>query len=421
MSELSVSDIKQTHLTKASVSAYKQASLFKNSGLSAQTTSMALQRLYEGYGKGGLITYPRTDATWLSGNFVNRAQSYLEGYFGKELLASEFKGESGDQDAHEGIRPTDISLTPDKALRSFPLSQSEYLIYRLIYERTIKVLTKPPIFLQTNYQFKAANYNLYLTRSELIYDGYFAILGKPKEFLSPVKGYKLGQVVSLKRFLKEDKETSPPSRYSEGSLIAKLDKIKVGRPSTFAPTVKKIKQRNYVESVDGFLVPTPIGKKVMEKLYQGFKDEVSESYTAKIEEQLDLISEGQTSLKEVMNPFWEKFQAAIKSAEDTMTVSEVEYERIEGLPCPKDGADLLFRYRKDTGSKFIACINFPKCHFTANSITDVNNWDKKESELTEKDCLECGAKLVLRKSFKGRFLGCSRFPKCRFTLSEGNG
>lgn len=417
LKELTVSGVKQTNVTKAAVTAYKQATLFKNSGLSAQTTSMALQRLYEGYGRGGLISYPRTDATWLSANFVSKAQSYLKSRFGGDLLASEFKGDSGDQDAHEAIRPTDISLTPDEATRIFPLSQSEYLIYRLIYERTIKVLTKAPIFLQTTYQFKAKDYSLYLTRSELVYDGYFAILGRPKDLLTPQRIYKLDQVVSLQRFIREDKQTNPPARYSEGSLIAKLDKIKVGRPSTFAPTVKKIKQRNYVETEEGYLLPTPIGRKVMEKLYQGFKDEVSESYTAKIEEQLDLISEGKVSLEEVMDPFWDKFQAAVRLAKDSLSVSGVEYQRVEGLVCPKGGDPLLYRYRKDSGSKFIACNNFPECNFTANSIEGVINWsEKKSSELSERDCPNCGAKLVLRSSFKGQFFGCSRFPRCRTIL-----
>lgn len=413
---MKVTAVSEQHVIRQRSVPFKQSSIFRVSGYSATVTSAALQKLYEGYGEGGIITYPRTDATWLSKSFVKTAQNYIKKHAGAEYISEDIVGFDGDQDAHEAIRPTNISLTPAKAKATFPLSQVELNIYTQIWEQTIKAIAKSPIFLQIRYDFVAKTHKFYSSTNSLVFPGYYQLIGVPHTSSSKLN-LKVNDLIKVKSFIKEDKETKPPTRYSEGTLIAKLDDIKVGRPSTFAHTVNRLKNRHYVEVKDGYLIPTPIGFVVSEKLQQGFSEETSENYTAKVEGQLDAIAEGKCELQDVLKPFWLKFSKAISLAEQKMTISSVVYEEV-GKPCPQDQGTLIYKYQKNFDRKFIACSNFPKCRFTASKIEDLTETTKPKQKPSNLSCPLCSSNLLWRQSSRGEFLGCSKYPSCRFTASS---
>ncbi|WP_262337573.1 type IA DNA topoisomerase, partial [Mycoplasma nasistruthionis] len=228
--ELLVIDKKTQQRKAPAITPLKQAVVYRRSTLSSQSAQYALQKLYEGYGDGGLITYPRTDSTRLSESFVNQGQAYIAKKWGSDYIATEVKGFSGDQDAHEAIRPTDIALTPDLAKNMYPnMSNSEYAIYKLVYETSLQALMKQPIRQVVSYTYSNGDYVFKNSFSKVIFDGYYVVVGKSEEVSDP--NYEVNQIVSVSEFNFEDHETKPLPRYNDGSLIEALDNIKVGRPS----------------------------------------------------------------------------------------------------------------------------------------------------------------------------------------------
>ncbi|VEU70407.1 type I DNA topoisomerase [Mycoplasmopsis glycophila] len=364
--ELLVDDVKITTRTIAAVLPFKQAVLYRKSPLSSQSTQSAAQKLYEGYGDGGLISYPRTDSTRLSQDFIDQAHKFIKDKWGQDYIASEIKGFSGDQDAHEAIRPTNVALSPESAKALYPeMSEAEYKIYKLIYETTLQALIKQPIREVKSYTYKAKEYIFKNTYSKVKFDGYYVVTGKQVDDLDP--NYNLGQIVNVEEFVFEDHETKPAPRYNDGSLIEALDNIKVGRPSTFATTVKIIKERNFVNKVGNTLEPTEFGIIVIKNLIKAFPNIINEDYTAEVEEELDLISESEIAKNKVMIEFWNKFLEEFAQAEEKIEPYEFKLHEIDE-PCPNDGGKLLVRNNKK-GQQFVACGNFPKCKFT-RSLTE---------------------------------------------------
>ncbi|VEU60852.1 DNA topoisomerase 1 [Mycoplasmopsis bovigenitalium] len=353
--------VKETKKTLSALTPLKQAVLYKKSPFSASSTQMAAQNLYEGYGDGGLISYPRTDSTRLSQYFIDNARKYIAQKYGQEYVSSEIKGFSGDQDAHEAIRPTDVSLTPDMAKNKYNLNNYDYQVYKIIYEHTLQCLINSPIRLSKLYIFNKDSLKFRYSTSKILFDGYYVVKGEKEEVAD--LDYKIGELVKVNHFKITDHQTNPPSRYSEGSLIEALDNIKVGRPSTFASTVKIILERCYVENLNSSLHPTEFGRLVLEKLITSFPDIIEEGYTAKVEEELDLISQGSVSLQPVMSDFWNKFNKVYLEAQATMELTQIQKEFLDE-PCEKDGAKMIVRYNKKSGLKFAGCENFPKCRNT---------------------------------------------------------
>ncbi|WP_322960220.1 type I DNA topoisomerase [Mycoplasmopsis cynos] len=359
--ELLVTDVSISRRKVPAITPFKQSALYKKSPLSSSSTQSIMQKLYEGFGDGGLISYPRTDSTRLSQDFINQAQDYINKKWGKEYVATEIKGFSGDQDAHEAIRPTNILLTPELAYQKYPeLSESDLKIYRLIYENTLMALISQPIRESKSYEFANGKYNFRQSFSRIVFDGYYVIKEKTPEPIDP--DYHKGQIVNVESFNFEDHETQPPARYNEGSLIEKLDNIKVGRPSTFATTVNIIKNRNFVISESSQLKPTEFGFALCDSLIAGFPNIINESYTAKVEEELDKIAENTLFKNNVLQDFWNRFQEEVITASEkinTYHFSTTELERA----CPECGGTLLIRNNKK-GQKFIGCASFPKCKHT---------------------------------------------------------
>ncbi|QDY88425.1 type I DNA topoisomerase [Mycoplasma anserisalpingitidis] len=371
---IKVTDINVVDKKMSSVIPLKQAALYKKSPYSAQVTQSAAQKLYEGFGDGGLISYPRTDSSRLSQTFIDSAKVYINDKFGKEYVALEVKGFSGDQDAHEAIRPTDVSLTPENALALYPeMSKQEFAIYKLIYRVTMQSLMTQPIRTIKTYTYENDVYKFRNSFSSIKFDGYY-ILDDEKEVELGDPNYELNQEVKVKEFKFSDHETKPSPRYTDGSLIEMLDKIKVGRPSTFATTVKIIKDREYVVSKSSSLVPTLFGKNVIDKLTSSFSNIINEEYTAKVEEELDLIAEEKVSKNIVMNNFWEKFNDTFDKAKDVMEKTVLTQLALEES-CPEDSGVLVIRRNKKK-QKFVGCKNFPNCKYTRS----ISNEELKKLE-----------------------------------------
>ncbi|WP_029906241.1 type I DNA topoisomerase [Mycoplasmopsis opalescens] len=365
---LTVSDIKITQKKVPAITPFKQAILYRKSPYTSKVTQVVLQKLYEGYGDGGLISYPRTDSTRLSQTFVKNAHEYIANKFGKDYVATDVKGFSGAQDAHEAIRPTDITLTPEQAKIKFNMQENEFKVYELIYNHTLQALIKSPIRESKSYTLSGGKLNFKFNCSKVIFDGYYCVAGEKENLIDP--DYSLDQILDVQEFIFSDHETNPPSRYSEGSLIEALDEIKVGRPSTFASTVKIVLDREYAENVNGALIPTDFGKIVIDKLISAFPNIINEDYTAKVEGELDMIANNQLSLQPVMSSFYERFNSAYDQAQTSITRSVIEPVLLEE-PCPEDSGQLIER-RSRVGAKFIGCKNFPNCRYT-RSVEGANN------------------------------------------------
>ncbi len=362
---LKVDEVKVSKRKDAVKSPFKQAVLYKNAestlGLSSRQIQSAAQKLYEGYGEGGLISYPRTDSTRMSMSFIKPAQEYLRKKYGDDYIAENIKGAGGAQDAHEAIRPTNISLTPSKATALFKLNNAESKVYRLIYTRTVQALMTQPIREIIRYDLSDGENHFKMSSSKVIFDGYLKETGYDPAKELPK--FSKGEIIKVQNYIKEEKATQPPARYNEGSIIEKMDNIGVGRPSTFSATVNKIKEREYVEKEGRALKPTDFGKTVNEKLTKHFPEIINENYTAQVETELDRIAEGNHEYKRTMKEFWDKFNKVIETAEETMEYTKLIAIPASEDPCPDDGGQLIFK-RSRKGDKFIACANFPNCTYT---------------------------------------------------------
>lgn len=348
------SDAKHTPLKQSAL--YKKAD--SSLGLSAASVQRAAQMLYEGFGDGGLISYPRTDSTRLSDTFVTAAQKYIVDKYGDNYLAKEIKGTAGAQDAHEAIRPTDLALTPEKAEARFNLDASAAKVYRLIWTHTIQCLMTVPTREVIRYELLDGENNFKMTSSKMIFQGYHIVTGyeAKKELPKMIEG----EVLKVADYEFENHETQPPARYNDGSLIEKLDNIKVGRPSTFATTVKILSEREYATYEGRAIKPTEFGRIVISKLLEAFPGIIDEEYTAKMEEDLDSVAENKVRYEDLLTDFWAIFQKDLASATTDLGVTQM-IPVLAGKKCPVCGSELVVRKNKKDGSRFFGCSNYPTC------------------------------------------------------------
>ncbi len=365
--ELIIKNIEIKKKKEKKIIPFKQSTLYKKGnssiGMSASVIQNTVQRLYEGYGEGGLISYPRTDSTRLSNTFVNHAKEYILNKYGEEYLSDKILGISGDQDAHEAIRPTSIKLTPKKAKIKFDLNNREYKLYKLIWENTMKSLMKVPIRENINYKLSELDLLYKLSYSKIIFDGYYKVvemkeIDSKKEIKIPK--FNIGDKFKVKKYNIEDKETQPPSRYNDGSLIKTLDDIKVGRPSTFASIIRILKKRFYVDMENKAMKITDFGNIVYKKLIEGFPKFMNEEYTAMLEKDLNEIAKGKKDYKEMLTIFWNSFEKQIEKQIEKTQVTIIPLEKSDKL-CPKCNSNLVVRTNKRDGNKFLGCPKFPKC------------------------------------------------------------
>ncbi len=393
-------------------------------GFTAKRTMALAQGLYEGQDVGnggatGLITYMRTDSTNVSVSAQKEARGYISGKYGKDYLPSEApqyrKRSANAQEAHEAIRPTSVMREPEQ-VKQF-LEPAMYKLYRLIWQRFVASQMEAAVYdtLQVEVIGKSNEhqYLLRATGSSVKFAGFLVVYEEAKnedvkteddddENVKIPAGVEEGQKQVLVRLIPEQHFTQPPPRFSEASLVQALEEDGIGRPSTYAPTISTIQQRGYVLREEKRLIPTEIGMQVNDLMVQYFPDIVDFKFTARMEEDLDMIANGQAEWTEVMHEFYNPFVDDLKKAQAEMPVTKSGPEPI-GRICPEDGGELVIRYGRF--GKFISCSHFPTCRYT-------EPWLEKIGVTCPKD----GGELVEKKTRKGRtFYGCANYPNCDFT------
>jgi DNA topoisomerase I len=366
---------------------------------SKRTMSLA-QKLYEK----GLISYHRTDSTFLATSFLQQAEKYLSQQGEKENWEKKnFRQKvKGGQEAHEAIRPTHLEETPDKLKNKLP--PADYRLYQLIWQRSLASQMKPMVVDQISLDIEAGDYLLRATGQSIKAKGFSKIYPQTlKEKILP--SLKEGEELQLLKVQTEEHFTRPPARYSEPSLIKELEKLGLGRPSTYSPIISTILSRNYVQKKERRFFLTKIGKIVDEILSKHFPKIVDSQFTAQMEEKLDKIAQGKETASSVIKDFYQPF---IQNLEKKYKeVKKLDLTEPTNEKCPLCGAPLI----KRTGryGEFYACSNFPKCKYTA----------PLPSQKTGIKCPQCQkGEIIEKKNRRGQtFYACSNYPQCKFTLS----
>ena len=372
-----------------------------------KTMSVA-QELYEGInlkklgGVTGLITYMRTDSTRVSDEAVKMASDFILNNYGKEYLATSVKSRKASknvQDAHEGIRPTNVSFTPD-SIKEY-LSNDQYKLYKLIWERFLASRMSAAVYETSTTTFENNEVVYRGAHSNLLFNGFLAVL-KEKEKVKLAPEFEVGEDAKVKEIKEEQHFTQPPARYSEAKLIAELEELGVGRPSTYATIVDTLQKRYYAKLQNKVFTPTELGTLVSKITEQYFPDIINTKFTANLESQLDDIAEGKVGWEKTIYNFYSGFRKDVEKAESEMEKVEIKQE-FTGESCPECSSPLVFKLGKF--GKFIACSNFPDCRYT-------NTIQKKVGV----KCPKCKKHDILeKKSKKGKlFYGCEGFPTCDF-------
>ena len=374
-----------------------------------KTMSVA-QELYEGInlkklgGVTGLITYMRTDSTRVSDEAIKMANEYILKNFGKEYLTTAFKVKKNNknvQDAHEGIRPTNIEFTPD-SIKEY-LSNDQYKLYKLIWERFVASRMSAAVYETSTTTFENNNVVYRGAYSKLLFNGFLLVLKeKEKEKVKLAPEFEVGEDAKIKELKEEQHFTQPPARYSEAKLIAELEELGIGRPSTYATIVDTLQKRYYAKLQNKVFTPTELGTLVSKITEQYFPDIINTKFTANLESQLDDIAEGKVGWENTIYNFYRNFRKDVEKAESEMEKVEIKQE-FTGESCPECSSPLVFKLGKF--GKFIACSNFPDCRYT-------NTIQKKVGVV----CPKCKKHEILeKKSKKGKlFYGCEGFPNCDF-------
>ena len=384
-------------------STLQQTAANKLNFTSKKTMSVA-QKLYEGINIGsetvGLISYMRTDSIRLSNEFIGSTLKYIEETYGKEYVGSVkvSKKKENVQDAHEAIRPTSIFRTPE-AIKEY-LTSDEYKLYKMIYFRALSSLMSPAKQKLTTIVLNNNDYKFKVNGSVITFDGYLKVYKDYEKSEDTILPEIKENIIKTDKIETKQHFTEPPARYTESSLIKEMERLGIGRPSTYASTISTIIDRGYVTIKDKKFIPSKIGIETTEKLQEFFSNLINVKYTAKMEEDLDNIANGEVIWNELLKDFYEEFEPMVKDAFDNMEKKEAEKT---GEKCPECGMDLV--KRNGRYGEFTACSNYPTCKY-------IKKEDKKVVEVCE--CIKCGSKIVERKTKKGKiFYGCSNFPKCK--------
>ncbi|OGY08213.1 MAG: DNA topoisomerase I [Candidatus Blackburnbacteria bacterium RIFCSPHIGHO2_01_FULL_43_15b] len=413
-----VSDVKKREVHKKPYAPFTTSTMAQAAAhtfyWSAKKTMSVAQKLYEE----GLITYHRTDSLNLNKEAVFAAREYVGKKYGKEFVPEKprfYKTQSRvAQEAHEAIRPTDVKVASDES-RVMSLGNDGRKLYELIWKRFVSCQMSEAVYDETTISVNAAATSYLLAASGQImkFEGWRAVYGEIKNQKSKIKTeegeeQRLPEVVQgdpLKKMkvLSEQKFTQPPPRYNEASLIKTLEKLGIGRPSTYAPTITTIQDRQYIEKEDGKFMPTALGIAVNDFLLKNFSDTFDYQFTAHMEGDLDEIAKGEKKWIPVIRDFWDPFAKKLEGVEEHAKRVKIEVEKT-GETCPKcsEGEQVV---RIGRFGKFLSCSRFPDCDWKAPYIETINM-----------KCPECKkGEVVIKKTRKGKsFYGCSRYPECKW-------
>lgn len=410
----------------------------KKLGFGSKRTMRLAQDLYEGIeigpeGSVGLITYMRTDSTRVSELSATQARDYVGMMYGSEyqsaLLQLYGDGKSRNaQDAHEAIRPTDPTRRPEHIAKY--LKPDQLRLYELIWQRFTASQMAPARFDTTTVDFDLARVSLpYLFRSTgsvMKFEGYQKVYretreqgdgrGKALEEEQPLPPMEVGDDVPVKELTPSQHFTEPPPRYSEASLVKELERLGIGRPSTYASIISTLVDRRYAQLENRRFFPTELGDQVERVMVKSFPDIFNVQFTSHMESDLDKVEDGDVNWRQMLKDFYGPFAISLKEADIEALIGEAhDLSTLATERCPVDGGRLVAR--GGFFGPFIACENHPKtCKYTRPL-----RGERKAAQLTDQICHECGAPMVIRHGRSGEFLGCSRFPKCRGTRSMPTG
>lgn len=385
-----------------------QQEAFKRLRFPSGFTMRIAQSLYEK----GLITYHRTDSLHVSQDAKKSGEKYIKESLGEEYYKERvFKTKGRTEEAHEAVRPSDPLLAPENTKN---IKEEENKLYHLIWQRFIASLMAEAVFYNTNIEIESkgnkGEYTLSTSGSTLKFDGFTRIY--PIKFEeNELPEIKEKEKPSLKKVDLFEHFTKPPARFTESSLIKKLEKHGIGRPSTYAPIISTLLQRNYVEKIEKrHLKPTEIGKIVSDLLSKHFPSIVNLKFTANMEEGLDEVAKGEKEWQTLIKDFYEDFAKKLEEKEKEIKKEDIMNEETVEQKCDKCGGDMAIKMGRF--GKFIACKNFPECK-NAKPLPEENSGEEKEIT-----CDKCGAKMQLKQSKFGKFYGCSNYPECKSIKSE---
>jgi DNA topoisomerase-1 len=423
-----VANIKKKEVQKAPPPPFITSSLqqeaWRHLHLSPKQTMMIAQELYEGIeipseGLVGLITYMRTDSFRLSSDAVEEARELIKKRFGSDFLPPKppvYRAKGRSQDAHEAIRPTSVLRTPE-TLKGV-LKHEHFRLYELIYNRFLASQMCKALSDETECDIEAKDALFCAKASVLKFPGFLQVWREERDEkdegdedkTTVPEDLALGDELCLEELTKEQRFTKPKPRYSDATLIRELEERGIGRPSTYAIIVSHLLEKGYVERVEGKLRPTELGRIVCDLLTMHFGEIVDYGFTAKMEENLDKIASGEKKHTEVLSEFYKDFSLALEKAKKEMDLKNLGQSEAK---CPECGSPLVVRVSKS--GVFLGCSRFPECRFVTEFSRDEHGNVKVQSDQDLGLCPDCNAKLVLRNGRFGRFIACSRYPECKFT------
>lgn len=414
--EYSVADIKKGERTKKAPVPFTTSTLQQEASkalnfATAKTMRIA-QQLYEGVdikgsGTVGLITYLRTDSTRISEEADATVREYIREGFGEEYVSDGDVKKSSDkkiiQDAHEAIRPTDVTRTP-AAVKEF-LSRDQFRLYQLVWKRFIASRMQPARYETTSVKIAAGQYRFTVAAFKIVFEGFRSVYteaGETKEENNVLlKGLDMDSVLTKESLNSKQHFTQPPAHYTEATLVKTLEELGIGRPSTYAPTISTIIARRYVAKENKNLYLTEIGEVVNNIMKQSFPSIVDVNFTANMESLLDGVAEGKVRWKTIIENFYPDLEAAVEKAETELEQVKIEDE-VTDVICEECGRNMVVKYGPH--GKFLACPGFPDCRNT-----------KPYLEKIGVPCPVCGKDVVIRKTKKGRrYYGCEDNPECEF-------
>lgn len=381
----------------------------KKLGFSSSMTMSIAQQLYEGVNIGkegsvGLISYMRTDSTRISAEIVSESLAYITENFGKEYASkgNQYNSKSkNSQDAHEAVRPSSIYRSPE-SIKNY-LSNSQYKLYKLIWQRTVASQMKPETYESTAVVLNSNSFIYKLNGRYTLFDGFSKIYSSSDIKDEILPKLEENSVIDAKKIEKSQHFTKPVANFTEATLVKKLEENGIGRPSTYASIINSLTSRFYIIIENKKILPTDLGKSVNKFLIQNFEKIINEKFTMEMEEKLDEIAEDKKEWRKVISEFYDLFEIYLKKSEDDVKDYKPKDEILDEK-CPECGEPLVVK--KTKFGKFVGCSGFPNCHYI-----------KKEVKDTKVKCPKCGGRIIEKMSKKRKvFYGCENYPECDFAI-----
>lgn len=391
--------------------------------MSVKKTMTLAQHLYErGHEDHGLITYMRTDSVNLAGSALKQAASVIKEDFGKEYTLEEprvFKSKKGAQEAHEAIRPVDLTIKP--ADIKDKVDKDHYRLYKLIWERTIACQMASAVLDRTTISVEAEDYTLKAHGQTVEFDGFMKVYVEGRDHKKEgeedrdriLPEVEEGDSVKAKKIDPTQHFTKPPPRYTEASLVKKMESLEIGRPSTYAPTIATIQARGYIERNESRqLEPHDIGKVVTDLLVKHFPDIVDYDFTAEMEDDLDRIADGKKEWEPILKAFYKPFHKLVEEKMESIKKEDVVEKTDE--KCDECGAPMVIKFGRY--GKFMSCSKYPECDNAkpmGEDEEEQKELDEMEKKFEGKKCKKCGEPMEVKTGRYGPFLACSGYPKCK--------